>query len=200
MAEEKNKIVNETAKKAGNKTTASRAKKQSNDDVKEQSKLKIDNEIKVEPVAKVTVDTTIAKEQDAKSKKVKKNQIVTAKNSIFMLSLVGLALSVVYVLTFIITSIVVLATGGEVIGWLIALQTATVMFFVILSALNYASVKTNFDYKKCNKYFVGELIVGLVVAVISPIGYSSYFTLLAVVPILIVSAVKLWIAQAIKPE
>ncbi len=204
MAEEKKKSTSKAASGKEEKSTAAKVKKTS---AKKETETTVpetnstidakDNAVNLEIKKE---ETSNLKSDAAKSKKTKKNQIITAKNSIFMLSIVNCALSVAYFLTFIITSIVVLATGGFVNGWYVALQTASIIFFGILAALNYASVKTSFDYKKSNKYFVGELIIGLVVGVISPIGYGSYFTLLAVVPLLIVSAVKLWVAQLIKPE
>ena len=141
-----------------------------------------------------------AKKEEVKKEPAKKQEnnmvkeIFSSKNTMFMLNIVDVALAATYFIAFLITMIVLLATGVVYQWFNLACQVAVVILFIILFISNYYCLKPSFNYKNIMKNCLFELVVEVVIIALSFIGFKSAFAVIAIIPQLLISAIEIWIA------
>ncbi|MBQ7453102.1 MAG: hypothetical protein IJS68_02410 [Clostridia bacterium] len=149
------------------------------------------------PVAKKEVEPakqeTIVREQP---KQNKERAVLTGANGALGLNIAGVAIGVISLLAFTAVMLVMIVSNSPATINVI-LQVLAIVLVGLVAWLCYCQLKRNFDVQKANLYIASELICELIVAILAIVGFGSYFALLAMVPMVVISAVKLWIMQSL---
>ena len=141
-----------------------------------------------------------AKKEEVKKEPAKKQEngmvkaIFSSKNGVFMLNIIDIALASAYFIAFLVTMVVLLATGVAY-NWLnIVLQVLVVLLFAVLFVSNYITLRPSFKYKNMIFNCVFEVIIEIAVILLAYFGFKSAFVIVAIIPQLIISAIEIWLA------
>ena len=148
------------------------------------------------PAKKAEVKQEPAAKPEKKCENTMVKEIFGSKNTMFMLNVVDIVLAATYFIAFLVTSVILLATGGDTNWFRLACQVAVVLFFIILFISNYYCLKPSYNYKNIMKSCLFELIAEVVIIALAIIGFKSSFVVIAILPQLLISAIEIWIAYA----
>lgn len=135
------------------------------------------------------------KKEESKAPAKKANYVINQKNALFMLGVTNIALACAFLLIFVIAAIVNLASTGAYTILGIIMQTVSVLLLVVFALLNYREIKAKLDRGLTKQYAIGELIVALFITLTLILGFGSWFVIFAGLSIVIISAIKLWLAS-----
>ena len=127
-------------------------------------------------------------------------EIFGSKNAVFMLNIVDIALAASYFIAFLVTMVVLLATGAGY-GWLnIVCQVLAVLLFAVLFVSNYITLRPSFKFKNMIFNCVVEVIVEILIILLAYFGFKSAFVIVAIIPQLIISAIEIGLAYKASKE